>query len=259
MTPTNGKQAGPATAFGLGDVALLLDVDGTIVDLAATPRSVWVPPSLRETLAQLYERTGGALALVSGRKLADLDLMFAPLLLPCVGGHGAEMRLSPNGNSNQQRAAPLPGELKRRFASIAAAGPGILVEDKDYALALHYRLAPEQAETVNAAVAAICAELPRDTIEVLPGKAVLEIKSVGFNKGVAVRELMSYPPFAGRRPLFIGDDTTDETAFAVLPEFNGIGYSVGREVPGVSGRFGAPQEVRDWLGQIAQGDGTIAL
>jgi trehalose 6-phosphate phosphatase len=243
----------------LREAAILLDVDGTIVDLAATPRSVWVPPSLRETLAQLWERTDGALALVSGRRLADLDLMFAPLRLPAIGGHGAEMRPAADGGAVEHRGNPLDRRLKRRFADIAKLGPGILVEDKDYAIALHYRLAPEKEKEVREAVSAICAEVGNGVLEVLLGKSVVEIKSTGFNKGLAVSELMTYPPFTGRRPVFIGDDTTDEAAFAVLPDFSGIGMSVGRKMPGVTAHFETPGDVRAWLERIAQGDGTIAL
>ena len=232
MTPPAAAiSADLAPQLGLDEVAILLDVDGTIIDIAPTPREVWVPPALCRTLSTLLERTGGALALVSGRSLADLDLLFAPLELPMIGGHGAEIRLSPEGEGDEQRTKPLPDAIKRRFAAIKSVGPGVLVEDKGFGLALHFRLAPELEQAVCDRVAAICAELPPATVEVLPGKAVIEIKAVGFNKGSAVRELMRQPPFAGRRPIFIGDDRTDETAFAVMPEFDGIGFSVGRMVP----------------------------
>lgn len=245
--------------LGLGEVAILLDIDGTIVDIAPTPREVWVSPELCHTLSRLLERTGGALALVSGRSLADMDLLFAPLELPMIGGHGAEVRMSPDGPVDSHRARPLDDHLKRRFAAIKSAGPGIIVEDKGYGLALHYRLAPQLEQTVADRVAEIVAELPVDTIEVLPGKAVIEIKPAGFNKGSAVRELMNVAPFAGRRPIFIGDDKTDEAAFAVLPEFNGLGFSVGRIVPGVKGHFHTPNDVRAWLRGLAESDAMIGL
>jgi trehalose 6-phosphate phosphatase len=188
---------------------------------------------------------------VSGRPLADLDMIFAPLQLPGVGGHGAEIRASPKGRADRGRAKPMSKEVKRRFATVAAASPGILVEDKGYSIALHYRLAPEMEEYVHKTVAAIGEELP-DSFELLPGKAVIEIKPAGFDKGTAVRSLMRRRPFAGRRPVFVGDDTTDEAAFAVLPEFDGVGISVGRRVPGVAMCFDAPPDVRMWLEQISQ-------
>jgi trehalose 6-phosphate phosphatase len=240
-----------AAPVDLHEVAILLDVDGTLLDLAATPREVFVPPALRETLGVLLDKTEGALALVSGRSLADLDLIFAPLQLPSVGGHGAEIRAAAGGKTDRGRAAPLSDEVKRQFASVAAASPGILVEDKGYSLALHYRLAPEMEHHVRNAVLQISEGLP-DRFELLPGKAVIEIKPAGFDKGTAVRQLMTSRPFAGRRPVFIGDDTTDEAAFAVLPEFNGVGISVGRRVPGVAMCFDAPTDVRMWLEQISQ-------
>ena len=113
--------------LGLDEVAILLDVDGTIIDIAPTPREVWVPPVLCATLSTLLERTGGALALVSGRSVADLDLLFAPLQLPMIGGHGAEVRLSPDEEGNEQRTARLPDTIKRKFAAIKSVGPGVLV------------------------------------------------------------------------------------------------------------------------------------
>lgn len=240
-------------------MAILLDVDGTILDIAPTPREVWVPPALCQTLSALLRRTGGALALVSGRSIPDLDLLFAPLRLPTIGGHGAEIRFSSYGEIDQRRAKPLADDLRRRVATIRSIGPGILVEDKGYGMAVHFRLAPELGPAVRERVAAICAELPPATLEILPGKAVIEIKSAGFNKGSAVRELMRRPPFADRRPIFVGDDKTDETAFAVLPALGGLGFSVGREVPGVAGYFDAPDDVRTWLQGLVEGDATIAL
>lgn len=240
-----------AAPVDLHEVAILLDVDGTLLDLAATPREVFVPPSLRETLSVLLQKTDGALALVSGRPLSDLDMIFAPLQLPAVGGHGAEIRVSPRGRPDRGHSAPISDAVKRRFATIAAASPGILIEDKGYSVALHYRLAPELEDYVLKAVLALSEELA-ESFELLPGKAVIEIKHAGFDKGTAVRTLMRRRPFAGRRPVFIGDDTTDEAAFAVLPEFDGVGISVGRRVPGVAMCFDAPPDVRRWLEQISQ-------
>jgi trehalose 6-phosphate phosphatase len=243
-------------AIDIHQVAILLDIDGTLLDLAPTPDEVRVPPTLRRTLTTLHERSGGALALVSGRSLRDIDRIFSPLYVSAVGGHGAEIRLLPEGGAPHERIIPLDKKLRRRFADIAREGKGIIVEDKGYSLALHYRLVPERKRAVEDAVAAICAELPAAFVEVLPGKSVLEIKKVGFDKGTAIQYMMTQPPFAGRRPIFIGDDTTDESAFAVLPEFNGMAISVGRMVPGVAQRFEAPSDVRRWLERIAKEDGT---
>ena len=236
--------------------ALLLDVDGTILDIAPTPEAVRVPASLKRTLARLIAATDGAVALVSGRLLADLDRLFAPLHLAAVGGHGAQLRLA-GGETPRPRVPPrLDAELKRRLAALAH--DGVRLEDKDFSLALHFRQAPEQESVVRDAVERICAERWAAAAEILPGKAVVEIKPAGFSKATGVRELMRHAPFAGRRPIFIGDDTTDETVFAIIPDLDGIGFAVGRDVAGVAGRFAAPANVRAWLDRIAPQDASVA-
>ena len=241
----------PSLIPDLQECAILLDVDGTILDLASTPHEVWVPPTLRHDMARLSERTGGALALVSGRSLNDLDLLFSPLQLPAVGGHGAEFRPHIGGEPKTRRTVPLDAALKRKFATVAEIGPGIVIEDKDYSIALHYRLAPGLEDGVKKTVARICAENPSAPIEVLRGKSVLEIKQIGFNKGTGVRELMRYPPFVDRHPIFIGDDVTDELVFEIITEFDGLAFSVGRMIAGVNGHFDKPEAVRGWLTRIA--------
>jgi trehalose 6-phosphate phosphatase len=234
----------------LSQSAILLDIDGTLLDLAPTPREVWVPPGLAKTLNRLHERTSGALALVSGRSLNDIDLIFAPEQFPGVGGHGAEMRVSIDSESVASHAPPLDKELKRRLAAIAKLSPGILLEDKGYSLALHYRLAPHAEKAIYAAVSLIRADLPNAPIEVLPGKCVCEIKHSGFNKATGVLELMTQEPFKGRRPLFIGDDVTDESVFAIMPDLRGLAFSVGRRAKGVAGHFDEPSDVRQWLAHL---------
>jgi trehalose 6-phosphate phosphatase len=134
----------------------------------------------------------------------------------------------------------------------------VVAEDKGLSIALHYRLAPERALAIRAAVDKVCAEPWDAPIEILPGKAVIEIKHAGFSKATGVRELMTHPPFRGRRPIFIGDDTTDETVFAILPEVDGIGFSVGREIAGLAGHFDTPADVRAWLEQLAPADESVA-
>src|SRR6202008_4576979 len=166
--------------------AILLDIDGTILDLAPAPQEVFVPAELRNTLSRLEDLTGGALALVSGRSLHDIDLIFSPLQLAAVGGHGAELRVVPGGEA-VTRARELNPALKRKLATLTELGPGILVEDKGYSLALHYRLAPDKGDVLRAAIKDICAAAPRGSVEILPGKLVFEIKMTGINKAGAVR------------------------------------------------------------------------
>jgi trehalose 6-phosphate phosphatase len=231
-------------------VAILLDVDGTILDLAPTPGEVSVPPSLRHTLKRLWTRTGGALAFVSGRPVRELDHIFSPLRLPAIGGHGAEVRAGVEGEAAQLQS--LDVGLKRRLADIANAHAGILVEDKGYSLALHYRLAPDQERYVRTAVKDICAESPQFPIEILPGKLMVEIKQAGYSKASAVRELLARPPFAHRRPIFVGDDITDEDVFAMMPEFDGIAIAVGEKYLGAANHMDRPADVRCWLDDVSR-------
>ena len=233
--------------FDAKSIALLLDVDGTLIDIGPSPNEVHVGDDLRDSLARLSRATGGAVALVSGRSIADLDALFAPLKLPAVGGHGAELRVREVISS----AAPLPQDLRRHLSEAATPGSGIIVEDKGYSLALHYRKAPQHEDRLRSHIAAGRAAFPAEATEVLLGKAVLEVKRPDVNKGDGVRELMRHPPFAGRMPVFVGDDVTDESVFAVLPGLGGKGFSVGRHFAGLAGIFHSPIEVREALRRLA--------
>lgn len=233
-------------------IALLLDFDGTLVEIAPTPDAVQVPEELRASLARLLKKTGGALALVSGRPIADLDRLFMPLTLPIVGGHGAEMRV--RGGETVNEAEPLPEGLRRRLAEAVIPGSGVLIEDKGYSIALHYRQAPQQEERLRGLIAAACAAFPREAIEILPGKAMFEVKRPGVSKGEAVRALMTHAPFAGRKPVFIGDDVTDESVFTMLPALGGTAFSVQRPFAGLAGIFASPAQVRRALATLAASD-----
>ncbi len=234
----------------LEDCAFLLDIDGTLLDLAPTPNAVVVPPGLAEVLSGLHMRTDGALALVSGRSLADIDRIFSPMLLPAVGGHGAEMRMSVDSEADAVQAPPMDKDLKKRFAAIGHLDPRIIVEDKGYSIALHYRQAPHWERAIYDAVAAIRADLPEAPIDVLPGKSVCEIKNSGISKATGVKELLKHEPFAGRRPIFVGDDITDESVFAIMPDLKGVSFSVSRHAHGVDGFFEMPADVRHWLASL---------
>jgi len=237
-------------AATLRSCAVLLDVDGTILDLAPTPLEVVVPPDLTVLLERLSKRSGGALAFVSGRPLAELDLFFQPLKLPSIAGHGAELRYA-DGTVVRAKTL-LDPQLKTDLKAIAEDKTGVVTEDKGYSFALHYRLAPHFGAAILQEVAELCSKFSSAAIEMLPGKSVVEVKQPMFNKGIAVRDLMQHAPFKGRRPVFIGDDVTDEAAFEVLPEFDGIGFSVGREVQGIAGMFEAPSDVRRWIAEMVR-------
>jgi trehalose 6-phosphate phosphatase len=243
----------------LNDLAILLDVDGTLLDIAPTPLEVVVPPSLAQTLAAVSERMGGAVALVSGRPIAEMDAFFSPLRLPAIGGHGAEMRPLANGEIVDKRSKWIEPVFKQRLKDIAARHPGVLVEDKGYSIALHYRQAPKQGIALVHDVRHAFKAWADRSFELLAGKAVLEIKLAAFNKGTAVRELMTYPPFVGRAPIFVGDDRTDEDAFKVVPDFHGHAMSVGRRLPWVEGYFRSPAEVRQWLELLSGGMAIASL
>jgi len=234
----------------LSRVALLLDVDGTLLDIAVTPFDVVVPAVLREILGDLIESAGGAVALVSGRPIASLDGLFSPLLTPAIGGHGAEMRVATGEPVIETSTATLDKALRRELKQLADVDPRLSIEDKAHSLALHYRLAPEREAFLKVAVREIVASEPKHDVEVLFGKQVIDVKPTHFSKGSAVRSLMRRKPFVGRKPLFVGDDTTDESVFAILPDLEGSGYSVGRQVAGTQGTFASPRDVRSWLRQI---------
>lgn len=229
--------------------ALLLDIDGTIVDIAPTPDAVVVPESLKVSLGQLRKKLDGALALVTGRTLVATDELFAPLKFAAVGCHGAEL-CTASGGKIEQIARPLSPAEKAAFAEAAKFDPRIRVEDKHYTLAIHYRLVPELENEMFGFVNGTLQRLGAD-LEVVLGKAVIELKPPGVTKGTGIEHIMTAAPFAGRRPIFFGDDTTDEDAFAVLPKLKGIGVSVGRLLPGADRCVSSPKDVRNWLAQLA--------
>src|SRR5262249_4808378 len=166
----------------------------------------------------------------------------------------AGVRRRPGAGAEAPRLPALDPAVKRQFAAIAEAGPGIILEDKGYSLALHYRLAPDKEGMVRPAAAKICAGVKGASIELFPGKLGGEIKQTGFTTATARRELMPHSRFASRRLIFLGDDVTDLGVFEILPDFDGIGISVGRNVPGIEARFGEPADVRRWLEQISRND-----
>ncbi len=167
--------------------------------------------------------------------------------MPAIGGHGAEIRIV--AGEVRLGVTPLPHDLRRELAGTAS--PGMYVEDKGYSLALHYRNVPHHEERLRASIDAGRAAFPGEATEVQTGKFMFEVKRPGVSKGDAVRALMTEPPFAGRRPVFIGDDVTDDTVFAILPALAGIGFSVGRKFTGLAGIFESPSQVRRALKELA--------
>jgi len=230
--------------------ALLLDIDGTLLDIAPTPESVHVPATLKATLAILQQSAGGALALVSGRPLSAIDQLFAPLSLAAIGCHGAEWRKTA-GDNPDLRAAPLATSMRNALMEAISDLSGVRIEDKGYTLAFHYRLAPEKKSALEKRLAAQIAPF-KSELCLLHGKAVFEVKPCAFDKGEAIAALMNVPPFQGRRPVFAGDDHTDEYALAVVRKMGGIGISVGRKLPDAERMLPAPYAVRSWLAHLAR-------
>ncbi|HEX2525496.1 MAG TPA: trehalose-phosphatase [Geminicoccus sp.] len=225
----------------LSQMALFLDVDGTLLDIAPTPSEVVVGDGLKELLANLYRQNGGAVALVSGRAIADLDHLFAPLRLPAAGQHGAEWRIGPN--DAPERLTVLPEPLRQQAVALAQRHPGMLVEDKGGAVALHVRARPELTEEIAEALADMVRFHPE--FEVLGGKAVFEVRRRGVHKGAAVANLLEHPPFAGRTPVYLGDDTTDLDAIELVNARHGHGLLIAP-----SGPLRCPADVHRWLGAL---------
>ncbi|WP_130391115.1 trehalose-phosphatase [Cupriavidus agavae] len=227
--------------------ALFLDFDGTLADLAPSPELVQVESGLVGTLRALHTCLDGALAIVSGRPVAELDHFLQPLRLPSAGVHGAEFR---NGAERiVTPPAPGIGPLLPRLEALVARHPGLMLERKSVAVAIHYRQAPELEPLVRAAVA----DALRDAIglDALPGKMVIEIKPAGVDKGDAIAAFMRSAPFAGRLPVFAGDDVTDEAGFSVVRELGGVGVLVGNRATAATLSVPAPHVLRDWLHQSA--------
>lgn len=226
--------------------ALFLDFDGTLVDIAPTPDAVVVPPELPELLRRLEAALGGALAIVSGRRIADIDRFLAPLRLVVAGGHGAEYRTGPDAIA-RPTAPPIDAGLVAEVVALARRTPGLLIEPKEATLAVHYRGIPESAAAVEAALRQILDDGP-DHLELSHGRRVFEICPRQISKGSAVDLLCTLPDFRGRRAIMIGDDFTDESAFAAVERTGGRGLRVaGETFARAIADFADPSAVRRWL------------
>lgn len=231
-------------------VALFLDVDGTLLEFAAHPDAVLVEPSLPLLLASLWQRLGGALAPVSGRPLEQIDRLLGLPPGGAAGLHGAEWRGVDGIVVRDGHDAGVLSALSREATTQAASLPGVLVEAKPNAIALHYRNAPSAAPAVDRLASALAAQAgPAFTLQ--RGDHVVELKPAGADKGDAVARLMREPPFRDRVPWVIGDDHTDEHAFAVARSLGGTGVIVGTRRPTVaSWALHDPAAVRAWLVEL---------
>lgn len=214
----------PAPPLVPADAALFLDLDGTLLEIAPEPEAVVAGAPLRELLTGLRRALDGALAVVSGRTLTELDRILAPLVLPAAGQHGLEWRLA-NGSAHRASVPPPPEEAVAVLDRFARDHPGTLFEHKGASLALHYRGRPDAGRAASTLMSDLVDGLGRDW-EVLHGKMVVELRPAGVDKGVGIRRMLAHPPFAGRVPVFAGDDWTDEDGFAAVQASGGWGVAV---------------------------------
>lgn len=232
-----------ASLLNEGPVSLFLDFDGTLVSLAGHPDHIVVPDRLAGLFADLSGRLGGRLALVSGRSIADLESHCGPLGIACAGSHGGERRLA--GGEPISRSGVIPVAVQHELAQFAR-DAGLVHEVKTLGTALHWRSDPEWEERAQAFVDDLA---DRHGLAVKRGKCVAEIVAPGIDKGRAVAALMAEAPFAGSRPVFIGDDVTDEDGFAACEELGGFGIAVGERVsPTARYALADPDDVLAWLG-----------
>lgn len=230
--------------------ALFLDVDGTLLEIAETPQSVVVPSTLKQLLVSLSLRLDGALALISGRTLNDLDHLFAPLRFCAAGMHGWERRDAAGCVIRPQLDPACLNDAREHLRQFTKQHAGLLLEDKGHGLAVHFRRAPHLSWEVSTAVR-LAWQQAGSKFAVQAGKCVFEIRPADCTKGTAIRALMQQPPFANRLPIYIGDDLTDEDGFAIVNEIGGISIRVG-DAQGSAAQHRLPgvRQVLRWLESI---------
>jgi len=234
--------------------ALFLDIDGTLLDLAPRPELVHVPAGLPELLERLAQQRNGALALISGRTLGDLDRLLRPWRGAAAGMHGAERRRA-NGSrveagesASDRAAAAALARIHPKLGALAQRWPGAWIEDKGRTLALHYRAIPEKEREIRDAVARL-AERESEALRLILVKMVIELQPRHHSKGAVIAAFLGEPPFHGRRAIFVGDDTTDEDGFAEVNRRGGLSIRVGPETAATAAayRLLSPAEVLSWL------------
>jgi trehalose 6-phosphate phosphatase len=223
--------------------ALFLDFDGTMVDIAPQPSAVHVPQPLLAVLQDLRDYLHGAIAVISGRPIDQIDAFLEPLQLPVAGVHGAERR-GIDGQVHLMQTPPME-HIQQAAALLAAQNPGLLVEHKRGSLALHYRQRPDLEELCLRTMQRVVEESPGITL--LRGKMVVEAKPGGASKGRAIESFLQEAPFAGRKPVFIGDDITDEVGFSTVQRLGGIGIKVGEGTTCAWRRLADPSALREQL------------
>ncbi len=226
---------------------LFLDVDGTLLEFGPTPDAVHADQALLQLLQDAAAVCDGAVALISGRSLAQLDTLFAPRVWPAAGLHGVERRDARGRVRAHAGSQPIPDAIRKALAQIVERHPGLLLEEKGAAVALHYRLAAEAVEVgLQRELDELIAAHADGALHVQPGSYVLELKPAGVTKAHAIEEFLAEAPFAGRTPLFAGDDLTDLDGFGAVERNGGISIAVGPRVRAML-NLASPYELRGLL------------
>lgn len=230
-----------------------LDIDGTLVDFHDRPDAVHVTSAIKDVVLKLLGATSGAVALISGRSLADIDRLFSPMKIAASGQHGIERR-DCGGRYFGNGEVFFDGDrLAEKFTALSRQYPGLILENKGLSLAVHYRAVPHLEMAVKEMMGRILDEL-EDGFELLFGKMVVEIRPAGKNKGTAVAEFMQEYPFSGRVPVFIGDDVTDECAFDMVNERGGYSVKVGGGPSAAHWRLADTRAVLQWIAMVTSGN-----
>ena len=232
--------AAPTELPTLSRYALLLDLDGTLLDIAPTPV---VPPGLPDDLRRLRTLCGDALAIVTGRPVAQIDCLLPDIPFAVAGEHGAAIRHRPGEPVQRMPLPDMPAHWMPAVSRIVGEHPGAMLEPKSHGMAVHYRAAPQAGEALRAGLLALLADRPGD-YALLPAKMAWEIRPTGIDKGTALRALMQHAPFRGRIPVFVGDDVTDQDGIAEARAQGGLGLFVPED-------FGTPAQVRAWIRGLA--------
>jgi len=235
--------------------ALFLDVDGTLLPISLRPGPPRPTPELLRLLERLSRALHGALALLSGRTLATLVELFKPLSIPAAGTHGLEIRFRDGAIQRRDSAPPVFNEARRELEVLARDDPGLYLEDKENALAIHYRASPDRADELRQSVNAIARRLGPD-YHVQEGLYVLELKPAGINKGTALRQFMESHPFLGRTPIAVGDDLTDLHAFAQAEMLGGFGVAIGDRIA-ARWQITDPATLHHWLENVIRRSNAI--
>jgi trehalose 6-phosphate phosphatase len=224
------------------EAAFLLDIDGTLLDFAPRPMEVVIPPELPDVLRRLKERVGGALGMVSGRPIEQVVTLFGDVPQAIAGEHGGAIRFAPGGVVERAGGTEVPPEWLLAAERLVATHPGALLERKAHGFVLHYRNAPDAGAGLREALEGLAGG--SGGFRLIPAQMAWEVRPRGADKGSAVRALMARAPFAGRRPVFVGDDVTDEDGVGAAQAMGGVGLMV-------ADAFGGPAEVRAWLRRLA--------